>query len=69
MENEEIYGPIIGIVIVVAIIFFGGWFMLFNRPATPVETDIFPVESGEPATENSFELPPAEPAATVTPAL
>lgn len=44
-RDEESYGPVIGIVIVVALIFFGGWFYILGRDASQ-GTIVNPNEEG-----------------------
>lgn len=57
MQEEETIGPVIGIVIIVAIIFFGGLFIFFgqNQEAQTTMTEASTTESVFSTTDQATE--------------
>ena len=66
MKDEETIGPVIGIVLILAIIFFGGLFVFFGRDRQENETPIEIPANEETLEENAavseliFETEPTE---------
>ncbi len=63
MENKDVQGPIIIITLVVAILFFGGWFWFYGinggvaptSPTTPPPSEVTPTEKNPEIIQNNIE--------------